>query len=82
MAVPCSLMAAHNLEMGGGTVGQDVDELICQSERKMQQNATFYLCPLLSLKPDFFLMIVPPIFFGGHFCFFEGVTLAYIVIFG
>ena len=28
---------------GGGTVGQDVDELICQSERKMQQNATFYL---------------------------------------
>jgi len=25
------------------TVGQDVDELICQSERKMQQNATFYL---------------------------------------
>ena len=28
---------------GGGTVGQDVVELICQSERKMQQNATFYL---------------------------------------
>ena len=28
---------------GGATVGQDVDELICQSERKMQQNATFYL---------------------------------------
>ena len=25
------------------TVGQDVDELICQSERKMQQNAIFYL---------------------------------------
>ena len=28
---------------GGGTVGQDVVELICQSERKMRQNATFYL---------------------------------------
>ena len=28
---------------GGGTVGQDVDELIYQSERKMQQNAKFYL---------------------------------------
>ena len=25
------------------TVGQDVVELICQSERKTQQNATFYL---------------------------------------
>ena len=32
-----------NSGLGGGTVGQDVDELTCQSERKMQQNATFYI---------------------------------------
>ena len=63
--------------MGGrGTVGQDVDELICQSERKMQQNATFYLWPLLSLKLDFFDDSPKQVIFG-HFCFFEGVTLAY-----
>ena len=57
----------------GGTVGQDVVELICQSERKMRQNATFYLWPLLSLKLDFFLMMVPKKLIFGHFCFFEGV---------
>ena len=31
------------IQFRGGTVGQDVDELICQSERKMRQNATFHL---------------------------------------
>ena len=50
-----------------GTVGQDVDELICQSERKMQQNATFYLWPLLSLKLDFFLIMVPKNIICCHF---------------
>ena len=72
--------------MGGrGTVGQDVDESICQSERKMQQNATkCKILPLTIALPEtgFFFDDSPKKMICGHFCFFEGVTLAYIAIFG
>ena len=61
-------------KMRGGTVGQDVVELICKSEQKMQQNATFYLSPLLSLKLEFFLMIVPKKLIFGHFFVFLKVS--------
>ena len=46
----------------------DVVELICQSERKAHENASWYLWPLLSLKLDFFDEIdfwPIVVFFGG-----------------
>ena len=36
------------------TVGQDVVELICQSERRMQQTATFYLLTIALPETGFF----------------------------
>ena len=38
------------------TVGQDAVELICQSERETQQNATISLWPLFSTEMDLILM--------------------------
>ena len=38
------------------TVGQEAVELICQSERKTQQNATISLWPLFSTEMDLILM--------------------------
>ena len=43
----------QSLGLAPPSVGQDVVELICQRERKTQQNATFYLWLFLSLKPEF-----------------------------
>ena len=40
----------------GGTVGQKAAELICQSERKTQQNTKISLSPLFSTEMDLILM--------------------------
>ena len=41
------------------TVGQDVDELICENSRKTRQNQAIAAWTLLSTKPEWFLMKAP-----------------------
>ena len=48
----------------------DVVELICQNARKTRQNEAIALWTLLSPKPEWFLMKVPPKNIFGHFCMF------------
>ena len=43
---------------GGGTVGQEAVELICQNARKARQSETILLWPLLSTKIESILMKV------------------------